>query len=98
MHTDFSITTALMLKVSSINAGLNSSGGRFTCPCLKCSQGKAVTPFCEEVHSIFLRIYKHNNLLALLPFLSLAVSESTMSALRQSKVPENERCSPKYIR
>lgn len=38
------------------------------------------------------------HLLALLPFLSLAVSESTISALRQSKVPENERCSPKYIR
>lgn len=32
---DFSITTALMLKVSNIKAGLNSRGGRLTAPCLR---------------------------------------------------------------
>lgn len=31
---DFSITTALILKVSNIKAGLNSRGGRLTAPCL----------------------------------------------------------------
>lgn len=32
---DFSITTALILKVSNIKAGLNSRGGRLTAPCLR---------------------------------------------------------------
>lgn len=41
---DFSITTALMLKVSNIKAGLNSRGGRLTAPCLRKGkvQGTAV--------------------------------------------------------
>jgi len=42
---DFSITTALMLKVSNIKAGLNSRGGRLTAPCLRKEKVQITTLF-----------------------------------------------------
>lgn len=42
---DFSITTALILKVSNIKAGLNSRGGRLTAPCLRKEKIQVTTFF-----------------------------------------------------
>lgn len=69
-------------------------------PCLQidnmsCTYVDHVTPSdvnsCTNIHVRFLY------LLELLFFRSLEVSESTMSALRHSRLPEKDRCSPKYI-
>lgn len=66
-----------------------ATGGR------SCMYVNHVTPSdinsCSKVHVRYLY------LLDLLFFRSLEVSESTMSARRHSRLPEKDRCSPKYI-
>lgn len=64
---DFSITTALILNVSNIKAGLNSRGGRLTAPCLRKEKVQVTTVVLfKEPNTCWLVGFKHSGMPELL--------------------------------